>query len=91
MALDDEYIKPEWALGPSRGIVEDGLQLCTRDGRRIGNALVCATLSRDGYLVVTDMGTNLTLCTDEIDELFYRGAWLCEIDTHLSRAAKHEE
>lgn len=80
---------PEWAerrIGPGLdGYAYERAQLCTRDGRRIGNAVVIRAFGGN-YTVLTDMGTEMTLRRHELCELFHppkyvmkpevAGAWL---------------
>jgi hypothetical protein len=58
-----------WGLADDYGQV--GAQLCTRDGRKIGNARVMAV--RQGYFhIKTDAGTFLRLNLEELKEFFYK-------------------
>lgn len=55
---------------------EIGSQLCTRDGRKCGNAVivepVILTLRRSAaWTVITDAGNEMTLTEPELQELFY--------------------
>lgn len=77
---------PEWAIGVSDGI-QVGSQLCTRDGRRIGNARVVGSevelagsmFSIKAWPVRTDFGNELFLTTSEIEEFFYPPKWLMSV------------
>ena len=92
-----ELPPPEWVTGEYTGTVHPGLQLCTRDGRRIGNAI---TVSPGYYLglgtehradVVTDQGTFMTLTFDEMRELFYRPEYFVDLKSHLGYKAWAKE
>jgi len=79
---------PEWAIGEAKGELALGAQLCTRDGRSMGNAYIIEVLenphkNRQGvhneeyiYCVVTDAGTRLRLYPLEIAEIFYPPAYV---------------
>lgn len=84
----DEQFKrevlPDWAerYDPS-GSIEPGRQLCTKDGRRCGNAFVIqqgkgipALVFIPTWEVLTDAGNKLVCTTDEIHELFYIGDYI---------------
>lgn len=65
----NEYL-PEWASAVSDGDYMIPLtQLCTRDGRRMGNAVVVSVTTV--AQIVTDMGTHLQLTEGELQELFH--------------------
>lgn len=62
--------------------------LCTRDGRRCGNALIVGcnyneSLTTFIYHCITDYGTRMCLTVVELDELFYIKG-LCD-DDHKHR------
>ncbi len=85
MSTIDEILPPDWAIGTTNEI-QPGAQLCTRDGRRTGNAVVTGPLqlSIHGtffWPVITDAGNVMRLTTSEIDELFYPPKWLMDIGT----------
>ena len=65
---------PEWATGVTTTPVV-GAQLCTRDGRRIGNAVIYSQEQAPGrqaaYTCITDAGNHAVLTAVEIDELFH--------------------
>lgn len=81
---EDDLPLPEWA---ERQVAPDWLaylqlhaQLCTRDGRKMGNAVVVEVkilygrlLTPAGYriTVLTDMGREIVLNRNEVMELFY--------------------
>lgn len=48
-----------------------GKQLATKDGRKVGNAII-SSLNDDGTCeVLTDFGNKMTLNLEEIEEFFY--------------------
>lgn len=67
--------KPSWAIGPAEGYTCLGASLPTRDGRRCGNAVVCADNGDGTYKVVTDAGNILKLTAAELEELFHKPEW----------------
>lgn len=93
-AMMNDYL-PEWASRRSTDDLEINQQLCTRDGRRIGNAVIACQVSKlqgntvyTYWAVLTDMGTVLNLLTAEIDELFYRGDYIMKAADVQRRYAK---
>lgn len=66
---------PEWAAKRSDGTyMEVGAQLCTRDGRKIGNAVVIDV--QEPYAeIVTDVGTIITFTREELQEFFHEPEW----------------
>ncbi len=73
---------PSWALCPSiPGTIEDMSQLLTRDGRRIGNAVIfkidySSQHNLTLFHIVTDAGNILTLTFNEMNEMFYEPKWI---------------
>ena len=91
----DEQFKrevlPEWAerYDPS-GTLELHRQLCTKDGRRLGNAFITkigSTMSITGfkpepcYTVLTDAGSEVRMIESEIHEYFYIGEYISKAYT----------
>ncbi|MDP3579108.1 hypothetical protein [Methyloversatilis sp.] len=71
--------QPPWATGVARGYLEVGAQLCTRDGRRIGNAVVLQVMSTckgTSAQIWTDACNDLVLNEAELAELFHEPEWL---------------
>ena len=71
----DELGLPEWATGVSSTPII-GSQLCTRDGRRMGNAVIVGSeddndWGRPMFTCVTDVGTIMKLTALEIEECFH--------------------
>jgi len=68
---------PSWAERTSDGTyMEEKAQLCTRDGRKIGNAVVVKTyysedIGREVAVCVTDVGNTLIFTERELEALFY--------------------
>jgi len=70
------YPIPNWAVGLSEGnYMEAGAQLCTRDGKKTGNAYVHKITEHKklGQLatVVTDVGNIMQLTLPELVNMFY--------------------
>jgi hypothetical protein len=84
----DDYPLPEWATKRSNGdYMVLGAQLCTRDGRRTGNAFVNSDPYRASWDdtvwlvdVVTDAGNELTLTENECWELFWPPSYIMSVD-----------
>lgn len=87
-ALNHEYPLPSWASHRSSDL-QLGSQLCTRDGRRCGNAVVAAVRinSHGGrvYEVITDVGNVIHAEACEVNEMFHppeyvmKDEWVAEI------------
>jgi hypothetical protein len=77
--VSDE-VMPHWATGVTTSWCV-GAQLRTKDGRRLGNAVIASY--RLGELspweVVTDAGTTLRLNEAELDELFWPPSWVMNV------------
>lgn len=81
--------RPKWAIGRATGPMQIGAQHCTRDGRRIGNAVTIDRVKRRNgnknewcARVVTDAGSLLLLNHAEINELFHPPRWRMKVETH---------
>ena len=81
--MDEEYL-PEWAIGINeKRELRHGTQLCTKDGRQIGNARITDVTSMQGHVIYeceTDKGTLIYLTESEITSLFYIGEWFVNIN-----------
>lgn len=96
---DEEYdeqfkreVLPDWAerYDPS-GTLELHRQLCTKDGRRLGNAFITKigfTLASIAdfkpepcYTVLTDAGSQVRMIESEIHEYFYIGEYISKAYT----------
>lgn len=102
----DEQFKrevlPDWAerYDPS-GTLELHRQLCTKDGRRLGNAFITkigTTMSiadfkpEPCYTVLTDAGSKVRMIESEIRDAFYIGEYIAKSYTIPGlRNLKHEE
>ena len=80
---------PDWAKAhDTTGSLVPGRQLCTRDGRKIGNAHITAVETKDYasqgippltlHTLLTDAGTKLRMTACEIDERFYIGEFISD-------------
>lgn len=92
--LFDDFT-PGWAIGTTTELAP-GAQLCTRDGRKIGNAVISgpkvAERGREYWPVLTDAGTALRLNDAEVAELFWQPKWLMDPATSPGvRKLKKEE
>lgn len=76
---------PEWAIGHAKGYMDEGALLPTRDGRRMGNAIVAKMETRDyGPVakVVTDAGNVCHMTERELEECFFPPKWISNVETH---------
>jgi hypothetical protein len=80
---------PNWATGMA-GNICIGAQLCTRDGRRTGNAVVTRLMDSNSgtWQVLTDAGNTIFLNEKEIKESFYPPRWTMDIDSCPGRQYK---
>lgn len=84
-----QQVLPDWAESYSPdGILCPGRQLCTKDGRRLGNAFITRELEPIPTLVlvamwevVTDAGNVMKMTAQEIRELFYVGDYIANLHT----------
>ena len=87
-AADRELIEsflPPWATGTTKAWTDLGAQLRTRDGRRIGNAVVIGHEEQHGlpfYAVVTDVGTKVYFSERELEVLFHQPLYTMDITSH---------
>ena len=86
---------PHWAIGFNTGNdVMVGAQLCTKDGRKCGNAFIYSEATQAIeetaiYSVITDIGGYLTLTASEIIELFYISEYLMDTEEAKKRRQEH--
>jgi len=86
---------PYWATAKATGELVVGLQLFTKDGRRTGNAFILNVFNYTNrkqhptrdivvdtvlYVVVTDMGNVVRLAESEIDDCYYLGDYIMDIE-----------
>jgi hypothetical protein len=73
---------PDWATGTTTSWCV-GAQLRTKDGRRLGNAVIASYHLGElsPWEVVTDAGTTLRLDEAELDELFWPPSWVMDAAT----------
>ena len=81
---------PDWAVSKSNNELEIGLQLFTRDGRRMGNAVIINTYTTTYYLplettyevyvVMTDIGNTINMIADEVAGCFIYGDYIMDVD-----------
>lgn len=85
-----EYPLPDWAIeyNVNREVVL-GAQLCTKDGRVMGNAVIYdvnkvkARTDKDCtflYSIITDRGNTFKLFADEITECFWVGGYIMDVN-----------
>lgn len=63
-------------------------QLCTRDGRRVGNGYIHNIEDHykygdKVYTVVTDKGNTLLLMEDEVHEMYWVGDYICKTNHNI--------
>jgi len=84
--MTDKEFMPAWATGKTKDYTAIGAQLRTRDGRKIGNAVVIDNNEKDNRIsteIITDIGTRLNLSKEELIELFYEPEWVMDIKQHI--------
>jgi hypothetical protein len=83
---------PPWATGQVADYMEVGAELCTRDGRCIGNAVVVAikTFSDNtlGARVRTDFGNEVVLIREELKNYFHPPQWRMDPAEHAETRAR---
>lgn len=79
-----KFAVPDWAISADdAGTLVVGRQLCTRDGRRCGNAHILEVTPNGisgltWYRVITDAGTLMNLAQSEVHELFHIGLYISD-------------
>lgn len=102
MVNDPDYPLPEWASALANGEYVLGAQLPTRDGRRIGNAHIIATVVKDMSLiglstteqvhtVLTDAGSEARLTVGELGEMFWPPVFVSDVGEVIERFARPPE
>lgn len=87
-ALDElERQLPPWATGHAKSFTDVGAQLCTRDGRRMGNAVLynaeaTPVFGRQVFNVVTDVGNLVRFTETELQSAFYEPRYILNLDDH---------
>lgn len=88
-ALEKEMLAataPAWLTGTTNDWTATGAQLCTKDGRAIGNAVMTGDKETRGettfYVIVTDVGTRLTLSEEELKSMFHEPRFTMNVETH---------
>ena len=85
----DGFLLPCWAERLSDGkYMEEGAQLCTKDGRKIGNATVIHVSESENSLlndpsyptlwarILTDRGSQTWMCVEEMERLFHPPSYI---------------
>ena len=83
----DDFLLPSWAEKLSDGqYMEEGAQLCTKDGRIIGNAIVVSvefpSSPNDPHgeipwaRILTDRGHEAWMCVEEMEKLFHPPSYI---------------
>ena len=91
---------PDWAACQAFGQWVPNAQLCTRDGRKVGNAVLIQwhekSYPSQGVTlrlaqVTTDAGNTLNLTLSELDHLFYPPRWVMaeRLPQHDRTLAQH--
>lgn len=90
---------PPWATGRACGaFIEIGAQLCTKDGRIIGNAVVVelderliGDVAKPVARIITDIGTSLVLTENELKEFFHAPEWTMDVSRFKAILAAREK
>lgn len=103
MALEEFELShgplPGWAIARNWDYsLVPGAQLCTKDGRRTGNAHIlrvkdgCLSTDNKLYDCITDAGSFIQgLSESEILESYYIGDWISDPKTLIARFGNHGE
>lgn len=82
----DEFPLPKWATGYANDWFQQGAQLCTKDGRKVGNGVVLSVFEYEddskAVFYISDIGNHLILNEKELQELFYPPKYLMSVATH---------
>jgi len=93
MSLVDKYL-PEWAQNTLKGNIPVKAVLPTKDGRRVGNAIVFhigELWDQKTWWIITDAGTVLRLTHNELAELFHQPLYQAfDFQLHLRCRIKEE-
>ena len=82
---------PTWAVTHNYAFdIFPGVQLCTKDGRRVGNAYIIQKGSiEDRWTILTDAGSKiLNLTRSELADMFYLGKFVGRLEEILKRFSK---
>lgn len=82
---------PEWATGLN--VSHQPVlyaQLCTKDGRRVGNGFIAEIQDHykygdSIYKVITDKGSVVLVTESELHELYWIGDYICKPDHNVER------
>lgn len=98
MTLSDREVEdclnqplPDWATGLAHGRLCLGAQLCTRDGRRTGNAHIIQIAgprkgySDSRYLVMTDAGNTFVMSAVEIRTAYYDPYYFSDVKDIIAK------
>ena len=80
--------EPPWSTGAAAGYMHEGAQLATRDGRRMGNAVVESVELVEGELVatvLTDAGRRGKMDESQMAGLFHKPEWTMDVATSIGR------
>lgn len=89
-----KYAVPDWAeSADDSGTLVVGRQLCTRDGRRTGNAHIIEidNTNLSPFRVLTDAGTYMRLMEGEIHELYHIGLYISDPAKVIKRFGVKED
>lgn len=85
-----EEFLPSYAISKTDKYMEIGAQLLTKDGRKIGNAVVIHIAdTKYGAVahIVTDFGNTSRLIQKELEELFHQPKYIVNIEEHTGYIA----
>lgn len=86
---EEQFPTPAWAVArnENRALVV-GAQLLTKDGRRHGNAFLVNDHGDGVYCVQTEAGNHMHMNAMEIEEGFYVGDWIGDLDEIFDKFVK---
>lgn len=94
--MEDMVLLPHWAVAVNeKNEPVLHAQVCTKDGRRVGNGFISHIQPHYKYggftyTVITDKGTKIVLLEEELHELYWVGNYICKPDHNIEKDVFHE-
>ena len=70
--------------GSDGNYLVEGTQLCTRDGRVMGNAIVVSVLNNTTAKIMTDMGNEVVMTLPELESVFHVPMYLLDVESGVN-------
>lgn len=97
LIAEHEAQLPEWAVARAYGMLMEGAQLPTKDGRRMGNSHIIKIvpglhdMPSLNYLILTDAGNTVVMSENEIQEQFYRPEYVGTVEDIIQKFWRRPE